>query len=120
MAATSTRRYWLVQTSRFLLLGTPAAMAFVEAAAKDDSKLPEPPDQYKMADHWWAMIIDIEKCIGCGNCVRACSAENKVPDGFFRTWIERYVVEEGEENPRVDSPEGAIHGFPVMNISASA
>ena len=24
------------------------------------------------------MLIDIEKCIGCGNCVRACKAENDV------------------------------------------
>jgi Fe-S-cluster-containing dehydrogenase component len=36
------------------------------------------------------MIIDIDKCIGCGNCVRACSKENNVPEGYFRTWVERY------------------------------
>ena len=111
-----TRRYWLVQTSRFLLLGTPATVAFLEAAS-DDSP---PPDKYKTAEHWWAMIIDIEKCIGCGNCVRACAAENHVPEGFFRTWIERYQVEEGVDNPKVDSPEGGIHGFPVTQISATA
>jgi len=23
-------------------------------------------DAYKMADHWWGMIIDIDHCIGCG------------------------------------------------------
>src|SRR5450432_860210 len=115
---TSTRRYWLVQTSRFLLLGTPATVAFLEAA-KDDKKPPETADQYKMADHWWAMIIDIEKCIGCGNCVRACAAENKVPEGFFRTWIERYTVETFD-NPQVDSPDGGIHGFPIKDISTTA
>ena len=43
-----------------------------------------------MSDHWWGMLIDIPKCIGCGNCVRACQTENDVPDGFFRTWVERY------------------------------
>jgi len=65
------------------------------------------------------MIIDIEKCIGCGNCVRACAAENKVPEGFFRTWIERYTVETFD-NPQVDSPDGGIHGFPIKDISTTA
>ena len=64
-----------------------------------------------MADHWWGMIIDIDKCIGCGNCVRACSKENNVPQGYFRTWVERYQIEEGKP-PHVESPNGAIDGFP--------
>jgi Fe-S-cluster-containing dehydrogenase component len=69
------------------------------------------PEAYKMADHWWGMIIDIDKCIGCGNCVRACSNENHVPSGYFRTWVERYQVGE-DQQPMVDSPNGAIDGFP--------
>src|SRR3954454_21753869 len=72
------------------------------------------PDAYKMADHWWGMLIDIGKCIGCGNCVRACSHEKKVPEGFFRTWVERYQIEgEGTKPPIVESPNGAIDGFPL-------
>jgi Fe-S-cluster-containing dehydrogenase component len=71
------------------------------------------PDTYKMADHWWGMIIDIEKCIGCGSCVRACSNENQVPKDYFRTWVERYEVPEGNGTPHVTSPEGAINGFPL-------
>ncbi len=67
-------------------------------------------EAYKMADHWWGMIIDIDKCIGCGNCVRACSRENNVPRGYFRTWVERYEIEEGKQ-PRVESPNGGINGF---------
>ena len=41
------------------------------------------------------MIIDIDKCIGCGNCVRACKEENDVPREpyYFRTWVERYHVD---------------------------
>ena len=69
------------------------------------------PEAYKMADHWWGMIVDIDKCIGCGNCVRACSNENHVPAGYFRTWVERYQVGE-DQQPLVDSPNGAIDGFP--------
>jgi ferredoxin len=53
---------------------------------------PEDSPNYKMSEHWWGMLIDIPKCIGCGNCVRACQTENDVPDGFFRTWVERYHV----------------------------
>ena len=63
------------------------------------SPAPSPPsDAYNMADHWWGMLIDIDKCIGCGNCVRACSTENNVPDGYFRTWVERYQIEERQSS----------------------
>ena len=117
-----TRRYWLVQTSRFLLVGTPATVAFLEAQG-DAKKEAAVPDSYRMADHWWAMLIDIEKCIGCGNCVRACAAENSVPEGYYRTWIERYVIDDWSNElgtPQVDSPDGGIHGFPPKAIPATA
>ena len=75
---------------------------------------PEDSPNYKMSDHWWGMLIDIPKCIGCGNCVRACAAENDVPDGHFRTWVERYhVTDENMTNPEVISPDGGKEGFPV-------
>jgi len=70
------------------------------------------PDAYKTADHWWGMLIDVGKCIGCGSCVRACANENKVPKGYFRTWVERYEIEE-DKQPKVDSPNGAMDGFPL-------
>ncbi len=58
----------------------------------------------------WAFIVDTTRCIGCGACVRACGIENKVPDGYFRTWIERYEIDK-DENIHVDSPEGGKHSF---------
>ncbi len=42
----------------------------------------------------YVMVIDIEKCIGCGKCVVACKTENDVPAmlPISRTWIEGYSV----------------------------
>jgi tetrathionate reductase subunit B len=58
----------------------------------------------------WAFIVDTTRCIGCGACVRACGIENKVPNGYFRTWIERYEID-SNENIHVDSPEGGAQSF---------
>jgi tetrathionate reductase subunit B len=105
-----TRRELLKKTTHLLVL-TPAAAAFLDQSSSASADTM--PDKYKMADHYWAMSIDIEKCIGCGNCVRACAAENGVPRGFFRTWVERYSVPPWpEEHPDVDSPDGGYGGFP--------
>jgi Fe-S-cluster-containing dehydrogenase component len=54
---------------------------------------------YDWTKHYWVYVIDLSKCIGCGACQRACRAENDVPDGCHRTWVERYRV---MKNGRVD------------------
>ncbi|MBI2346888.1 MAG: 4Fe-4S dicluster domain-containing protein [Deltaproteobacteria bacterium] len=69
-----------------------------------------PGTNYDPEEHLYAYVIDITKCIGCGMCVQACSRENKVPDHFFRTWVERYTVSEQGE-VIVDSPNGGKDGF---------
>lgn len=105
-------------TRRFFLVLTPAAAAFIDRTGGAESL---PQSNYLMADHYWAMSIDIDKCIGCGNCVRACATENGVPPGFFRTWVERYVVPPWPgEHPDVDSPNGALNGFPEKPVPPGA
>ncbi len=74
------------------------AMAYLAGAEAEDAGATD-----------FAFVVDVNKCIGCGNCVKACSLENSVPEGQFRTWIERYVVT--SEGVYVDSPNGGKDGF---------
>ncbi|MBI5700511.1 4Fe-4S dicluster domain-containing protein [Candidatus Saganbacteria bacterium] len=77
--------------------------------------MPEEMAKFDWEDYYWGYGIDIEKCIGCGKCVKACKVENNVPDEpfFFRTWIERYV-ERKDDKIEVDSPNGGKDGFPEL------
>lgn len=66
----------------------------------------------------YVFVVDIDRCIGCGKCVQGCSVENRVPAGNFRTWVERYV--RTPDGVRVDSPEGALNGFPELPDEVTA
>jgi len=118
MTATD-RREFLSRTGKFLLLTGTAAAALEHVLAGTASAAPG----YADTAHWWGMIIDVEKCIGCGNCVRACKEENDVPREpyYFRTWVERYRVEGGDlAHPQVDSPNGGYDGFPERYAAVAA
>ena len=71
--------------------------------------------RYDWEKHLYGFVVDTYKCIGCGRCVRACKEENNVPDGFYRTWVERYIITEHEE-VLVDSPRGGLDGFNERNL----
>ena len=61
---------------------------------------------------WYGIAIDIEKCIGCSSCARACKIENDVPNEpfFFRNWVEQYTIT-NDHKVIVSSPNGGIDGF---------
>lgn len=60
----------------------------------------------------WTFLVDTNKCVGCGLCVKACKMENEIPYDapVTRTWIERYVVTK-DGKAHIDSPLGGRDGF---------
>ncbi|HJM63349.1 MAG: hypothetical protein CMN05_01530 [Roseibacillus sp.] len=93
-------------TTTVLMVYRPESSAKAEGA----SSVPIPGDGgASKLKHDYAYVIRIDRCNGSGACVRACSAENNVPEGLFRTWIERYV--KTGEGIYVDSPNGGMNGF---------
>jgi len=61
-------------------------------------------------DKKFAFVIDITGCIGCGSCCIADKNEYQVPDGHYRTWVERYIIDDHDE-VYVDSPNGGLDGY---------
>lgn len=54
----------------------------------------------------YGMVIDLDKCGGCGSCMVACSVENNVPAGpksvtarTSLTWLRVYPLENGKSYP---------------------
>jgi tetrathionate reductase subunit B len=35
----------------------------------------------------YGMVIDTNRCIACHGCTIACTSENNVPDGYYRSWV---------------------------------
>lgn len=46
----------------------------------------------------WAMVIDLNRCIGCKACLIACSQNNATPEGF---WRKLHVLPETPEPERI-------------------
>lgn len=77
--------------------------------AGDDSE-PVEEDHLFIEGKRFAFVIDVTACIGCGACCIADKAEYEVPDGHYRTWVERYLIDD-QDNVFVDSPNGGLDGF---------
>ena len=87
-----------------------AASASVIALVLPETAAASATPEYDWTKHRWVYLIDTRLCIGCGSCVRACRAENDVPEGAYRTWVERYEIPVEFES-YVDSPDGGAEGF---------
>ena len=102
----STRRDFLKRTSA--VAGT-IAISSLLGGSKILLIAAEKPEQ---EGPWWGVGIDISKCIGCGQCAKACKTENNVPREpfYFRTWVEQYTVL-NDGTVKVESPNGGIDGL---------
>ena len=58
----------------------------------------------------YCFIVDVTGCIGCGSCCVADRRENNVPEGQYRTWVERYVIDI-YDTVYVDAPDGGEKGY---------
>jgi tetrathionate reductase subunit B len=69
----------------------------------------------------WVFLVDTNKCVGCGFCVKGCKTENEIPyDAHVtRTWVERYVVT-ADGKTHIDSPLGCRDGFTDPKIDRGA
>lgn len=65
----------------------------------------------------WVFLVDTQKCVGCGFCVKACKTENEVPYDapVTRTWVERYVVTKDGKS-HIDTPMGGRDGYTTSKI----
>lgn len=81
--------------SAFVLLSTEEAKA---AVANSEAR--------------YAFLIDTNKCVGCGMCVKACKNENEIPYDapVTRMWVERYIFTK-DGKVHIDSPMGGRDGF---------
>lgn len=61
----------------------------------------------------YTMVIDVDRCIGCGKCVVACKIENDVPKHLptSRTWIEGYSVGEDVQKVVMNTVENPFLRF---------
>ncbi len=87
-AEVNSRRQFLQQASTFTLGAVSLTLLPVSVADGESGGGAEGTDAQRPM---YGFLVDTEKCIGSGKCLSACRVENNVPEGYQRTWVERYV-----------------------------
>ncbi len=91
-----------------LLLVLPVGLGKIARPGSDAAQKREPVTNGRN----YVFVVDVTNCIGCGVCCVADKSEYEVPDGYYRTWVERYVIDEAD-GVFVDSPRGGLDGFSI-------
>lgn len=95
------------------LTAIPALVDIAEASEDGEGKAADGPKEAKKGTILYGFLVDTTKCVGCGGCMVACQTENDVPDGQFRTWVERYVYMK-DGSVRVDMVREAPYSFAAL------
>ena len=113
LAEDGTRRTFLWQALRTFGWGSLSLTvipALVEQAQAADGAADGTAPAAAPREVLYGFLVDTTKCIGCGGCMVACQKENNVPDGQFRTWVERYVYYK-DGSVQVDMVREAPYAF---------
>ena len=83
-----------------------------DGSSQRSSNLDQPPV--------YGYLVDASRCVGTGKCLTACRVENDVPDGCYRTWVERYVhFKDGTLQVDLVPETGyAGSGLPVIDLES--
>lgn len=102
----------MISRRNFMKLGIGAAAGAGMMVTSTGKIIAAAPDGGPDQKTRYAFLVDTNKCVGCGFCVKACKIENEIPYDLAatRTWVERYMVM-NDGSVYIDSPKGARDGF---------